>query len=299
MTNKSRGVKDSRMFQELKSLLFLILGCFSIVIGIKLFLLQRNILDAGLTGISMLLSYETQFPLYVFILLFNLPLLFIIKKQYGSRYISHTFLGLILLNLGIALIPVPNIQNITKDIWLISVFGGVFIGGGIGLALRGYAILDGFEIVTTYISKKLKITHSDVQISINVLFFLLVAIVINIETAMYSVLTFFTTMKTTEYVVEGIEEYMGISIVSIENQRIIEFIVSEMGRGATVYHGTLGYGKLGQKIQDTHIIYTVITKLELNKLTEYVLAVDKDAFMSSVSVKEIRGGIIKKRAIQR
>ncbi len=183
---------------------------------------------------------------------------------------------------------------VTNDNLLIAVFGGVFLGAGIGLAVRGGAVIDGTEVLAIYLSKKGGLTIGDIVVVINGLVFSSAAYFLSIEIAMYSMITYLAASKTLDFIVEGIDEYIGVTIVSSHCQEIRKMIIEIMGRGVTVYSGKKGYGKRGEA-KDVDIIYTVITRLEVNKLNAEILKITDTAFVVMTSVKETKGGMIKKK----
>ncbi|GAA3945800.1 YitT family protein [Hymenobacter algoricola] len=186
---------------------------------------------------------------------------------------------------------------LTQDKLLISVFGGFFLGAGIGLAMRGGGVLDGTEILAVYASKKTSLTLSDVILLLNILIFAVAAYVLSVETALYSILAYLSAAKTIDLIIDGIEEYTGVTIVSGRSDAIRRMITEELGRGATVYSGKRGYGSRGELPQGIDIVFTVITRLELSRLTTEVEKIDRQAFLVMHSVKETRGGGVKKRPL--
>ncbi len=178
-----------------------------------------------------------------------------------------------------------------------AIFGGFFLGAGIGLAVRGGAVIDGTEVLAIFLSRKLGTTIGDIIIVINILIFSAAAYFLSIEIAMYSMITYLSASRTLDFIIEGIEEYIGVTIVSVHSEKIRLMIINSMGRGVTIYSGKRGYGKRGES-QEVDIIYTVITRLELNKLNTEIEKIDSNAFVVMNSVKDTKGGMIKKRALK-
>ena len=190
-----------------------------------------------------------------------------------------------------------NFPNVTNDNILVAVFGGFFLGAGIGFAIRGGAVIDGTEVLAIFLSRKLGTTIGDIIIIINVLIFGAAAYYLGIEIALYSMITYLAASKTLDFLVEGIEEYTGVTIVAKRSEEIQQMIVNKMGRGVTVYSGKRGYGKRGERAQ-VEIIYTVITRLELTRLHAELEKIEPDAFVVMNSVKDTKGGMIKKRPLK-
>jgi uncharacterized membrane-anchored protein YitT (DUF2179 family) len=187
-----------------------------------------------------------------------------------------------------------NFPNVTNDNLLVAIFGGFFLGAGIGLAVRGGAVIDGTEVLAIYLSRKLGTTIGDIIILINVFIFSAAVYFLSVEIALYSMVTYLAASKTLDFIVQGIEEYVGVTIISSHSEEIRQMIINTMGRGVTVYSGKRGYGKRGETTE-TDIIYTVITRLELNKLNTEIEKIEPDAFVVMSNIRDTKGGMIKKR----
>jgi len=196
--------------------------------------------------------------------------------------------------LAITFIPYPII---TSDKLLVSVFGGFFLGAGIGFAVRGGAVLDGTEVLAIYLTKKTGLTMGDIILVFNILIFSVAAYLLSIETALYSILTYMAAAKTVDFVVEGVEEYIGVTIISAHSDEIRLMVTEKMGRGVTIYSGKRGYGKRGENLNEIDIVYSVVTRLEISKLQVEIEKIDPNAFIVMNSVKDTKGGIIKKRPL--
>ena len=246
----------------LKDIVFITIGIGCAAFALESFLLPNNFIDGGATGISLLLSEITRVPLYVLLVVINAPFIYMGYKLIDQQFAVKTALAIAGLAFSVAFI---NFPEVTHDKLLVAVFGGFFLGAGIGLSIRGGAVIDGTEVLAIYLSRKFGTTIGDIIIIINILIFSVAAYLLSIETALYSLITYLAASKTLDFVIEGIEEYTGVTIISSHNNEIREMIINDLGRGVTVYKGKRGYGKNGET-NDTDIIYTVITRLELNKL---------------------------------
>jgi len=278
-----------------KDVILITAGIFSAAFGFKGFLLTNRFIDGGATGISLLLHAVSDIPLYVFIIGVNIPFVIMGYKMMGRQFAIKTALAITGLALVLALFGFPNVTN---DNLLVAVFGGFFLGAGIGLAIRGGAVIDGTEVLAIYLSRKFGTTIGDIIIVINVLIFSAAAYLLGIEIALYSMITYLSASKTLDFISEGIEEYIGVTIVSSHCEEIREMIINKMGRGVTVYSGKRGFGKRGET-KETDIIYTVITRLELNKLNTEIEKIESNAFVVMNTVKDIKGGMIKKRPLHK
>lgn len=278
---------------EVKSFLLITIGVFSAAFGFKGFLLTNKFIDGGATGISLLLSALTEIPLQYLIILVNFPFIILAFKTVNRSFAIKTILAIIGLSLCLAFVTFPNVTN---DNLLVAIFGGFFLGAGIGLSIRGGAVIDGTEVLAIFLSKKLGTTIGDVIIIINVIIFSAAAYFLGVEVAMYSMITYLAASKTLDFLVEGIEEYIGVTIVSSKCDEIKSMIFNKLGRGVTVYKGKKGIGKHGVR-EDNDIIFTVITRLEVSKLNTELEKIAPNAFVVMHAVKDTKGGMIKKRPL--
>ena len=276
--------------------LFLIsLGVLSAGFGLRGFLLPNKFIDGGAVGISMLITEVTSFSLPVLLIIVNAPFIILGYKIINKEFALKTAIAIAALAVVVALIPYPQI---TQDKLLIAIFGGFFLGLGIGLAVRGGAVIDGTEVLAISLAGRFGLTVGDIILIINIIIFSFAAYILSVETALYSVLTYLSASKTVDFVIEGIEEYTGVTIVSEKSEEIRKMIIDNMGRGVTIFKGERGYGKSGFKDGDIKIIYTVITRLEVSKLNVEIEKIDRDAFVIMSSIKDTKGGMIKKRPLK-
>ncbi|MDB5234535.1 MAG: hypothetical protein JWR44_1528 [Hymenobacter sp.] len=280
---------------ELQNAAFIIAGVFSAAFGLKAFLLSSHFIDGGVTGVSMLLATLLHLPLAALILVINLPFVALGYRQMGRRFAVRSALGIGGLALVLAVVPFPDV---TPDRLLTAVFGGVFIGAGIGLAMRGGAVLDGTEIAALLASRHLVLLKvSDIILILNLIIFGGAVWVLGTEPALYSMLTYFAAARVMEFVLNGIEQYTGVTIVS-ENSEAIRLAITEgLGRGVTLYQGKSGFGKRGDQLTERDIIFTVVTRLELPQLRAEIKRLDPQAFVVQYGIDDAQGGIIKKRPL--
>ncbi|HEY0058377.1 MAG TPA: YitT family protein [Flavisolibacter sp.] len=278
-----------------KDYILIIIAIFSAAFGIKGYLLSSHFIDGGVTGISMLVNNIFGFPLYILIPLINLPFVVLGYFQMGLPFAIKSTIAILGLALCLAWVDFPDI---TPDKLLTAVFGGFFIGVGIGLAIRGGAVLDGTEIAALLVSKKsssLKV--SDVILLMNVVIFATAAFSLGIEPASYSILTYLAASKTIDFLLNGVEEYTGVTIISTESGKVQDAITSKLGRGITVYQGKGGHGRRGDSSKASEILFTVVTRLELGSLNTLIKSIDPEAFIIQHSINDVHGGIVKKRAL--
>ncbi len=258
-------------------------------LGLKGFLLPAHFIDGGVTGVSMLISALSGMPLWSLILLINAPFVLIGWMQIGRLFALKSALAIGGLAVALALISFPIV---THDKLLTAVFGGFFLGGGIGLAIRGGGVLDGTEVAALLLSKRVGVTVGDVILALNILIFSVAAVFLGLEPALYSILTYFSASKTIDFIIHGIEEYNGVIIVSQQSDDIRAAIINDLGRGVTIYKGQ---GGLRQTEQDS--LFCVVTRLEVHKIKRLIRELDEAAFIVVYPISDVSGGIVKKRAL--
>jgi len=279
-----------------KDSIFILIGIVSAGFGLKGFLLPNLFIDGGAMGISLLISETTNVSLSILIVAINLPFLLLGYSQIGKQFALKSIIAIIGLAVVVHFISYPLI---TSDKLLIAVFGGFFLGAGIGMAIRGGSVIDGTEVLAIHLSKKTGLTIGDIILIFNIIIFSFSAYILSIEIALYAILTYLAAAKTVNFVVEGVEEYTGITIISNNSDKIRLMITEKLGRGVTMYTGKGGYGKRGRTLKQIDIVYTVITRLEIARLRTEIDKLDSDAFIIMNSIKDTKGGMIKKRSLEK
>ena len=279
---------------RIKEAIFLILGVISASIGLKGLLLPNQFLDGGAMGVSLLTQFLTGINLSLLILLVNAPFIIIGARQISVAFAVKSSLAILALA---ALVHFIELPVITEDKLLIAVFGGFFLGTGIGLSIRGGAVIDGTEVLALSISRRTSFTVGDLIAIFNVVLFSVSALVLGLEIAMYSILTYIVASRTVDFIINGIEEYIGVMIVSPESAQIKDQIMHEMGRGVTSFRSDGGFGKKGQSLPDRDVLFCVVTRLEVSKLVLEVEKIDPTAFVIQYPIRDTKGGMIKKRPL--
>lgn len=286
--------KKTVLNNHFKEFFLVCAGIASATFGLKGFLLPEGLLDGGATGISLLVSRVTNIDISILILLINLPLIYLGWRQVSRSFAIKTFGAIIAFAL---IVHFVEIQDLTHDRVLIAVFGGFFLGAGIGLAMRGGCVIDGTEVLAVWVSRLSPLSVGDFIALFNICLFIAAVFLVNLETALYSMLTYFSASKTIDFIISGIEEYIGVTIISERAERIKESIIQNLGRAVTVYKGEGGYGKRGMVIEERKILFCVVTRLEVQKLTVEIAKLDPEAFVVQHSINDTKGGMIKKRSL--
>jgi uncharacterized membrane-anchored protein YitT (DUF2179 family) len=266
------------------------IGIFLASIGLKMFLLPNGFLDGGATGIAILLSELFDIDISFILLLVSIPFLILAWFSLSRRIFTKSLISIILLAV---IIHFENFASITEDKLLIAIFGGLFLGAGIGLTIRNGAVLDGSEILGIFLNDRLGISIGRVILFFNVILFGATALLLSLEIAMYSILTFIVTAKVIDLMIEGFEDYVGLIIISENTNSINEGLIRIVGTGTTLYQGAGGFGKRGTQPKND-IIHTVINRVDIRRTYNLIDAIDKKAFIIEFDVNHIKGGIYTK-----
>ncbi|HLG03612.1 MAG TPA: YitT family protein [Bacteroidia bacterium] len=294
LTHLQSKIERQVLSGRIKWIVLTILGIVSASLGLKGFVIPSGFLDGGVTGISLLVNRLTGWPLPALIFLINIPFVVLAYYQVSRNFALRTIIAIGGLSLSLIYIQYPVV---TQDKLLVAIFGGFFLGLGIGLCIRGGCVIDGTEVLAISTGRKIGLTIGDVILLINILIFSIAAFKFTLEIAMYSVLTYFAASKAVDFVVHGIEEYTGVTIVSEKSDEIRMMITEKMGRGVTILVGKRGFGKTGDHEGRIDVIYTVITRLEIARMKTEVNLIDENAFMVIHSVNDTIGGMVKRRAL--
>jgi len=275
------------------ALFYMVLGVLLAVIALQGFMIPNHFLDGGVTGISILLHEIFHINISIFLIIINLPFLYIGYHKIGKNFAIQSLLAVLLLAL---LMNVLDIPKVTEDKILIAVFGGFLIGLGVGFVIKGGGVIDGLEVIADYTNKKSGFSTSEIILFINSLLFLSVAFYFGPESAMYSILTYFTATRTSDYVVDGFEEYTALTIISREHELVKSIIVNDFNKAISVYKGERGYlpGSFDIK-SDCDIVMTIVTRLEIHRIKQAIAETDPTAFFYVQSIKEVTGGMVKQK----
>lgn len=258
-------------------------------LGLKAFLLPNGFLDGGVTGIALLVRTQVNINMSYLLIIFSIPFLILGYFTVAKRIVIKSIISI----LGVALfIHFENFQTITNDKLLISIFGGLLVGSGIGIAIRNGSVLDGSEILGIYLNDKFGLSIGKIVLLFNIVLFTATAFVESIEIALYSILTYIIAAKVTDTVIEGFEDFIGITIVSRENARVRKAILEELGVGLTIYKGASGYGNKG-KHEEFDIIHSVINRIDIKKMYKVVEEIDENAFIIEFDVNTVKGGVLR------
>ncbi len=279
---------------SIKNLLFIFFGTSLAVLAMRGFMIPNRFMDGGVTGISILVHEIFHINISLLVIVLNLPFVYLGYKKIGKTFAVQTTLAILLLAIGLFFV---HLNPIIEDKFLIAVFGGILIGTGVGLVIRGGGVIDGAEVIAVFTVRKTGFSTSEIILFFNTLIFAIAAFKFGIVTAMYSIITYFTATRAMNYVVDGIEEYTAMNIICSKQEEVKNYLVNELGKGITVYKGERGYLPGSYEIRTaSDIIVTIITRLEIKKIQESIMEIDPKAFVYVQTIKEASGGILKAKA---
>ncbi len=282
--------KKHPVLKLIKKYLLLLIGAFVAAVGLEIFLIPNNIIDGGIVGISIITSILSNIPIGVFTFLFNVPFLFIGYKQIGKTFVITSLFSITMFSLFTFVLH--PITGLTSDILLATVFGGIILGAGVGLILRYGGSLDGTEIIAIILCKQAMFSVGQIVMIFNVFIFIIAALVLGWDRALYSMLAYFVAHKAVDIVMEGFDEAKAVFIISENTIEIADAINARLGRGVTFLEAKGGYSK-----DKKQVIYSVISRLEISKLVSIVNDKDENAFVTINDVSDVMGGTDRKRAI--
>ena len=276
---------------SIKDILYLILGVLSATFALKSFLVPNHFLDGGVTGISLLLHEVFHWHLGLVLILLNISFVVLAISMVGKHFAIRSGLTIVLIALCLQFIPFPEL---THDKLLVAIFGGFFLGLGIGLSMRGGGTFDGMEILALFTFKKSSFSITEIILGMNILIFLIAAIFLKLEVALYAMLTYFVASQTTKYVIEGIEAYTDVTIISGKSEEVKRALVMSLNRGISIYKGERGFFKDNFEFSnEVDIVFTIVTRLEVRRIQRIVKAIDNKAFIFTHTIREPHGGIVK------
>lgn len=272
----------------LRQLIFLTIGAFLVAIGLEEFLVPNNIIDGGIIGVSIIVSYLTKWPLGILVVLFNLPFFLFAYNKLGKRFVFNAFYAVCALGGFVTLFY--HIEPVTSNLLLACIFGGVIIGLGVGLIIRSNGSLDGTEIVAISAARKISFSVGEIVMFFNLFILSAAGFIFDWDRAMYSILAYFVIYKTIDVVLDGLDDSKAVMVISNKPDEIAKIITHELSRGVTFIKGQGAYSGENKKI-----IYCIVNRLELSKIREAVVEHDKDAFITIENIHEVQGGVVGKK----
>lgn len=282
--------KMKHIMRKLTQYLALLVGAGIAAVGLEIFLVPNSIIDGGIVGISIIASLKTDVPLGIFTFILNIPFLILGYKQIGKSFVFQSLFSISAFSIFVSLLH--PVSELTSDILLATVFGGIILGAGVGIILRAGGSLDGTEIVAIIVNKKTVLSVGQIVMIINVLIFSAAALFLNWDRALYSMLAYFVAHKAIDVVVEGVDEAKAVMIISDNYEKIAEVVSARLGRSVTIWDGFGSFSGANKKI-----IFSVVTRLEVSKMRSIISDIDENAFVTVHDISEVMGKKDKKRPI--
>lgn len=270
--------------------LAIMIGAVQVAVGLEIFLVPNNIIDGGVTGLSIMMSHLTGLKLGLFLFILNLPFLIIGYNQIGKTFAISTLFGVAVMSVGTALLH--DVPSLTEDLLLSAVFGGIIVGIGVGLVIRAGGSLDGTEIVAILLTKKSPFSVGEVVMFFNLFILGSAGFIFGWDRAMYSLIAYYIAYKMIDLTMVGLEQSRSVYIISEQPDEIGDALAAQLGRGITYLSGEGGYSGEAKKV-----IFCVITRLEEAKLKSIVEEIDSSAFLAIGHIHDVSGGRFKKKNI--
>jgi len=291
----TRDIVNWKTVFDVKNFIHIIIGVGLAILAMKGFMIPNKFIDGGITGISLLCREIFHINISILVLVLNSPFVYMGYKRIGRTFAVQTTIAIVLLSLGLYFVNFDH--AITHDKLLIATFGGLLIGTGMGLVIRGGGVIDGSEVIAVFTRRRTGFSSSEIILLLNAVIFSIAAIHFGIESILYSMITYFAATRALDYVVDGIEQYTAMNIVSSKHEDVKSFLVNELGKGITVYKGERGYlpGSFETK-SDCDIIVTIVTRLEIKQIELALSKIDPKVFVYVQSIKEASGGVLKAKS---
>lgn len=264
---------------------WMIIGSFIYAIAIKLLLPPFHLIDGGIVGISMICAalFGKQY-LPICLILFNLPFLVLAYRQIG-----RTFVILMLIALGMLAtfcVLLSNVPVFDGDVLEVIVFGGLFLGIGVGMVIRVGGAYDGTEILAILVNRKYGFTVGQVVFFLNIFIFALAGFVYrDWHAALRSFMTYLVAYKIMDTVIVGLDEMKSVTIISDDPRRVADLLIHDLSLGVTIMYGRGGYSGA-----EREIIYVIVERLQLAEMKNLVHREDPNAFIAIENLHEVVSG---------
>ena len=279
-------MKKQRIKAQILSLLSLTAGSVIAAFALEEFLVPTKVFDGGVVGVSMILSHFLPVSLGVLMVLINLPFLFVGWRKIGHVFLIKAAYAMVLFSVMTSVFG--PLVNATYDVFLGAIFGGVFLGIGVGLVLRGGGCLDGTEIVAIILNRKLSFSTGQIILIMNVIIYAVAGALFGLDRGMYSLVMYVITSKVIDMVEVGFNSTKSVMIISDNGKELAEQIYTNLGRTVTFMKGE-GYVSSGTK----DVLYCVVTRAEIHELKQIIDRVEGSTFTTISEVSEIVGRHIK------
>ena len=278
-------VKKTHWSSILLRCVWMIIGALIYTIGLDLFLVPNNIIDGGVVGISLMAAELSGISFSIFVVLLNIPFLYVGYRINGKTFTISTLFSIVWMAIFSKF--AHDFIPITTNPFLGAIFGGIILGIGVGLIIRNGGCLDGSEIVAIIFDKRTTFSVGEIVMAMNLVILGAAGFVYSWDSAMYSLVAYFIAYKMIDVTITGLEESKGVMIITDadNSKKIADALNAKLNRGVTILYGEGGYLKTPK-----HVLYSVVTRLEITRLKDTVYEVDPSAFITIQDVHDVFGG---------
>jgi len=277
--------RKTKVINYVKNFIMLIIGAVIYTIGLDMFLVPNGVIDGGVVGISIILREVTGQSFSFFLVVLNIPFLYLGYKQIGKTFTILTTLSIVAVSFFSSFFILE--PRITNDIFLATVFGGMTAGLGVGLIIRYGGSLDGTEIVAIIMERSKGYSVGQTVMFVNLFILSSAGFVFGWDKAMYSLVAYFIIAKVMDVVIQGFDDSKAVMIITDEFENVSKAIMMELKRGVTILRAEGGYTG-----SEKRVIYCAVSRLEVNKLKGIVLDIDEHAFATVIPLSEIVNGTL-------
>lgn len=273
-------IKSTLSLDVIKRVVTIIFGATIAAVGLEAFLVPNNIIDGGVVGLSIMSSHAFGIPIGVFLIILNIPFIYLGWRRLGKLFALSSLFGVAILSIATNVLHHSFLA--TADPILAAVFGGTIVGVGVGTVIRAGGTLDGTEIVAVLADRKLPFSVGEIIMFINFFILSSAGFVFGWDRAMYSLIAYFVAFKVIDITVEGLDESKSVWIISNKYLEIGGTIEAELDRNVVYVNG-----KSTPEIVADGVMFTVISRIEEQKLKAIIQTYDKNAFVVINNVHEV------------
>ena len=274
------------MKSEIKNYIYIVLGTLLISLGVALFFVSNNFTTGGTPGMALLLHHLSGFTIGSMVIAINVPLLVVGIKYLGKMFALRTVVAIVLMSVFIDLfLEVLHVEGLTDNILLAALFGGAFIGFGVGFVLQGNASAGGSTIIAKIVCANSELKPGQVILLID--FFIIVSSIYvfgDVDKALWSIVSIYITSRCIDLLLSGSPTKKVVHLVSDKPELLSKKIIETLGDSGSIIKGT------GLHVeQQKNIIFIIVELGKLRTLREIIKECDPEAFMVVMDASELLG----------
>lgn len=261
--------------------ILVVVGTALVAAGYNLFFMPHNLVSGGVAGVALLVWQMFKLPVGLQVLVYNIPILWWAWRDLGRKFLLLTVVGIGAMTLILTVMPVY--AAVPDDPMLSAIFGGLLVGIGVGIAMRAGGSCGGLDVAAVAFNRRFSIPMGDIMLGFNAIVVVLAGMTGDLKSVLYTLISMFVTGKMVDVVTSGTVK-KTIMIVSTQAEEISRRINAEMGRGATMLEAVGAYSQ-----ETRHMIFCVVTRLELSQVKEIALGIDPGAFVVVLDTDQVIG----------